>query len=104
VPKVKRHKVGNSTKFKEKVVDSKGKERTVKGERFTEAEIDDVRLIKIAPMYYFSLDSHKILMIPFSVKFSPEQFIEHTGKQAVNFNKLLKKAKQAEKDFAELEE
>lgn len=103
IPKIKRERVGKGRKFKEKVVDSSGKERTLKGEQFAEKEIEDRRLIKIAPFYWFSLDSHKVLMIPFSMQFSPEMFIEQTGKQAVNFQKIIENAKKQEAEFDKID-
>jgi hypothetical protein len=40
-------------------------------------------------MYWFSLDSHKVLMIPLSIKYSAQEFMEQTKNQAVNFKDLM---------------
>lgn len=69
--------------------DDKGEKHTAKVERFTEAEVEDKHLIKIAPMFYFSEESHKVLMIPFCVKFSVEEYLKQTASQAVNFEAVI---------------
>jgi len=88
-PQVKYRQVSPLTKKFIRFKNSEGKKMKAKVKSFTEAEIEDVHLIKIAPMFYFSLDSNKILMIPFSVKFTPEEYLKQTGAQAVNFKELV---------------
>lgn len=94
-----RERAADTTINVDKVVDSKGVEHEVKTETFSEREVEDRRLVKIAPMFFFSLDSHKILMIPFSIQFTPEKYAEQVGKMAVNFQTLLKRIEKGEFNF-----
>lgn len=77
-----------STKFREKVNythPTKGKKKTtISGENFSEYELDDVHLTKIAPMLFISEETNKILMIPFSIKYSPQEFAEWLAQASVN--------------------
>lgn len=96
---VKRERVSEGHVDIDTVKDSKGNEHQVKTETFTEKEIEDRRLVKIAPMFFLSLDSHKILMIPFSVQFTPEEYAKQVGKMAVNFQAILKRIEKGEFNF-----
>jgi hypothetical protein len=89
LPEVKRQQVGPMTKKFIRFTNSQGKKMKLKTKSYSEAEIPDIHLIKIAPMFYFSLDSNKVLMIPFTIKFSAEEFLKQTGAQAVNFKELM---------------
>lgn len=86
--KVKRAK-GESEFEEVEFEDSKGETQKAKVERFSEAELEDKHLIKIAPMYYFSEESRKVLMIPFCVKFTVEEYLKQTASQAVNFEAVI---------------
>lgn len=80
---------GESSFEEVEITDSKGEAHKAKVERFTEAEVEDKHLIKIAPMYYFSEESRKVVMIPFSIKFTVEEFLKQTASQAVNFEAVI---------------
>lgn len=97
VPQVKYRQVSPLTKKFIRFKNSEGKKMKAKVKSFSEAEIEDVHLIKIAPMFYFSLDSNKVLMIPFSIKFTPEEFLKQTGAQAVNFKEIIETVNMIEK-------
>lgn len=86
---VKYQQVDDTKEEEVSVTDEKGKEHTARVKSFTEAEMEDLHLIKIAPMYYFSEESRKVLMIPFSLKMSVEEFLRQTAAQAVNFEKVI---------------
>lgn len=77
-----------STKFSEKIAynhPTKGKKKaTIKGENYSEYELDDIHLTKIAPMLYISAETNKILMIPFSIKYSPQEFAQWLAQASVN--------------------
>lgn len=100
-PKIKRRRMPGTTKEHIKIKDSKGKTHRAKVKRYTEAEIEDKTLHKIAPMYFFSEESNKVLMIPFSIKMTPEEFTKQTAAQAVNFQKVIERINKKAKKNAE---
>lgn len=86
---IKRQQVDETKEEEVTITDEKGKEHKAKVKSYTEAEMEDLHLIKIAPMYYFSEESRKVIMIPFSLKMSVEEFLRQTAAQAVNFEKVI---------------
>ena len=98
LPEIKRQIVSPITKAFVRFRDSKGKKQKAKVKEWAEKDIDDTHLIKIAPMYYFSLDSNTVLMIPFSIKFTPEQFAKQTASQAVNFKDIMEEVEAIQKE------
>lgn len=89
LPGIKRERVGES-KVREFEQEVDGKTAPMKEETFTEKEIDSVHLVKIAPMFYFCTDNNKVLMIPFSVQFSPTEILKLAAGLAHNLEKMLK--------------
>lgn len=91
LPKIKYDRVEGSTKVEELNVTDKesGKKYPIKQENFTETEIEDTHLIKIAPLTYFCTDNNKVLWIPFSIKFSVLEFLQQTAKMSTNLQALI---------------
>lgn len=78
-----------------------GKRVKAKIGSYTEYEPEDTRLIKIAPMVFFSLDSHKVIMVPFTIKFTIEEYLKQLGAMSVNFENILKEIEEAQKEANE---
>lgn len=87
--KVKYQQVDDTKEEEISVTDEHGTEHKAKVKSFTEAEMEDLHLVKIAPMYYFSEESRKVIMIPFSLKMTVEEFLRQTAAQAINFEKVI---------------
>jgi len=88
--------VGGETRTTEHFKDSNGKDHKATIKQFTEYDVEDKRLIKIAPMFFFSLDSHKVIMVPFTMKFSIDEYVKQVGAMSVNFQKLLEEISEQE--------
>lgn len=93
LPKIKYERVPGTTKIEELDATDKetGKTYPIKQENFTEKEIEDTHLVKIAPMTYFCTDNNKVLWIPFSIKFSVLEFLQQTAKMSTNLQALIDK-------------
>lgn len=90
LPEIKRERVSgteHTAEFEEQV---NGKKVPMKEVSFTEKEIDSVHLTKIAPMFYFCTDNNKVLMIPFSMQFSPTEILKLAAGLAHNLERMLK--------------
>jgi hypothetical protein len=95
---IKRRQIGKAKEEPVEVISEKdGKKHKGTLKTFTEAEMEDLHLRKICPFYYFSEDSNKVLMIPFSLKMSVEEFLRQTAAQAVNFEKVIAEVNEAAK-------
>lgn len=99
LPKIKHERVTGTTKVEELDVTDRetGKTYPIKQESFTEKEIDNTHLVKIAPMFYYCTDNNKVLMIPFSIQFSVLEVLKMAGGIATNLENFLKEQREAEK-------
>lgn len=57
--------------------------QTIEGADTIETEIESTHLIKIAPLLYLCEDNNKVYLIPFTLEFSQQQFLEYVSKQAI---------------------
>lgn len=62
--------------FTEKILDSKGRRRTIKGETQTTVAIPAEILYKLGPMIYVCKENKKVYFIPFTIQFSFEEFLK----------------------------
>lgn len=77
-------KVTDTTKKQVRIKDDQGRHHNATEESFTEAEIDNTHLVKIAPMFYFCPDNNRVLMIPFSIQFSVLEMLKLAAGMAIN--------------------
>lgn len=89
LPGVKREKVPGTEFEREFEQEVDGKKVPMKEVGFAEKEIDSVHLVKIAPMFYFCPDNRKILLVPFSIQFSPTEILKLAAGLAHNLEKML---------------
>lgn len=70
--------------FKEKVTythPTKGKKTAqMSGHTYSEREVEDIHLTKIAPMAFVSEESNMVLLVPFTIKYTPQEFAEWLAK------------------------
>lgn len=91
---VKREEISR-TPFTEKIKDAKGKTQKFEGANIHEVEIDSVHLVKIAPMTFLCTDNNKILMIPFTIQFTQEQYLEHIATQSSALQRFYEEQEEA---------
>lgn len=91
MPEIKREKVSTVSVDEFEVEGSGGKKHQVQEETFTEKEIEITKLVKLAPMYWFSPETNKILLIPFSIQFSVMDFSKQLAGASLNLEEMLKK-------------
>jgi len=89
LPEIKRKKVEGTEHDREFTETVDGKEVPMKEVSFTEEEIENVHLVKIAPMFYYCTDNNRILMIPFSIQFSVVQFLQLAASMATNLEERI---------------
>ena len=94
---VKREEISR-TPFTEKIKDSKGKTKVLNGASVHELEIESVHLVKIAPMTFLCTDNNKILMIPFTIQFTQEQYLEHIATQSSALQRFYEEQEKLEKE------
>lgn len=98
LPEIKHERVSDETIEKIKITDDKGKKHDAKSVSFTEKEIDSVHLTKISPLFYFCPDNNKVLLIPFSIQFSPTEILKLAAGLAHNLEKALKELNQTQEN------
>ena len=81
----------DNKEFKEKVTyqhPTKGKKTaTMSGHTYSEREIEDIHLTKIAPMVFVSEESNNVLMVPFTIKYTPQEFADWLAKCSLQLYK-----------------
>lgn len=89
LPEIKRERIPGSKRVEEFTENINGKEVPMKKKSYVEKEIDNVHLVKIAPMFYYCTDNNRILMIPFSIQFSVVEFLQLAASMATNLEERI---------------
>lgn len=101
---VKRQQVTPNKDIPTTIKGADGRDHKATERQFTEAEVDDTHLVKIAPMFYFSPDSNRILLIPFSIKFTVFEILQLCARVAHNIETQLDTIQKLHKNKIELEQ
>lgn len=91
MPEIKRERVSGEKVERFKIKDSKGVDHDAKKVSFTEKEIENTHLVKIAPLFYYCTDNNKVLMVPFTLQFSVEEVLRLCAGIATNIGSLMNK-------------